>query len=77
MLIKDTSEFDVNAKENTEGSKEEQEDAQKKLENIETNLANKWKDMGEVKQRLWEKIHNEVTPEMQSKINQSIDTAHQ
>ena len=49
ILIKDTTEFNVNAQEYTEGSKEEQEAAQKKLGNIETNLATKWKDLGEVK----------------------------
>ena len=49
ILIKDTTEFNVNAQEYTEGSKEEQEAAQKKLGNIETNLASKWKDIGEVK----------------------------
>lgn len=49
VLIKDTQEFDVNAKDYTEGSKEEQDTAQKKLENIETNLAAKWKDLGDVK----------------------------
>lgn len=49
ILIKDTTEFNVNAQEYTEGSKEEQEAAQKKLGNIETNLATKWKDIGEVK----------------------------
>lgn len=73
VLIKDTQEFDVNAKEYTEGTKEEQDAAQQRLGNIETNLASKWKDLGEVKQRLWEKLHKEVSPELQNKINNSMD----
>ena len=77
VLIKDTQEFDVNSLEYSEGTKEEQDTAQKKLGNIETNLASRWQDLGDVKQRLWEKIHNEVSPEIQSKINNSIDSAHQ
>lgn len=73
VLIKDTQEFDVNSKDYAEGTKEEQEAAQKQLGNIETNLASHWKDIGEVKQRLWEKIHKEVSPELQTKINNSMD----
>lgn len=64
VLIKDTQEFNVNSEDYAEGTKEEQMEAQKKIADIETNLAPKWKDLGEVKQRLWEKIHKEVSPEL-------------
>lgn len=69
VLIKDTQEFDVNSRDYAEGTKEEQEAAQQKLGNIETNLASRWKDIGEVKQRLWEKLHKEVSPDIENKIN--------
>lgn len=49
VLIKDTQEFNVNSEDYAEGTKEEQMEAQKKIANIETNLAPKWKDLGEVK----------------------------
>ena len=75
MLVKDTQEFDVNSQAYAEGSKEEQEAAQKKLENIETNLASKWKDIGEVKQRLWQKLHSEVSPDLQKRIDEQMDKA--
>ena len=74
ILIKDTHDFNINAEEYVDGTKEEQEQAQKQLGNIETNLASKWKDLGDVKQRLWEKIHKEVTPELQNKINNQFDS---
>lgn len=75
VLVKDTQEFDVNSQAYAEGSKEEQEAAQKKLENIETNLASKWKDIGEVKQRLWQKLHSEVSPDLQKRIDEQMDKA--
>ena len=45
VLIKDTKEFDVNSKEYTEGSKNEQQMYDKGMEKVETNLAQGWKDI--------------------------------
>jgi arsenate reductase-like glutaredoxin family protein len=58
-MIKDTSTFNVNSPEETDGSKEEQELYQSELGNIETNLADKWNDLGQVKQTLWKKLNGD------------------
>jgi hypothetical protein len=57
VMIKDTKSFDVNSEEYTEGSAQEQAELQKQLGPIETNLATSWKDLGTVKQNLWNKLH--------------------
>ena len=49
VVIKDTKEFDVNAEEYFEGSLQEQELYMKKLGDIQTNLAQKWKDLSIIK----------------------------
>lgn len=46
VMIKDTKEFNVNSPDETLGSKDEQDLYQSELGNIETNLAEKWNDLG-------------------------------
>ena len=56
-MIKDAKQFDVNNAEYTEGSADERQKYQEELGSIETNLATKWSDLSDVKQRLWQKLH--------------------
>lgn len=56
-MIKDTKEFNVNDLTYTEGTKAEQEQMNSQLSDITTNLSNTWKDMADIKQRLWIKLH--------------------
>jgi hypothetical protein len=53
VLIKDTKSFDVNDQNYTEGTADLQQKYQEKLGPIETNLSKNWKDLSDVKQRLW------------------------
>ena len=57
IVIKDTKHFDVNSEKYVEGSQQEQEEAQKKLDDVTTNLSGEWKDMPDIKQNLWNKLH--------------------
>ncbi len=48
---------EANLLQNVDGDKEEQEDYQKKLSDIETNRMYLWSDMNKVKRDLWNKLH--------------------
>ena len=58
LLVKDTSEFDVNAPDYAKGTEDQQRATLEKLGNIETDLAPTWSDLSDVKQRLWNQLHN-------------------
>lgn len=55
VIIKSPEE--ANLLEDYEGSQAEQDDAQKKIQDIETNRMYAWSDMGKVKRELWNKLH--------------------
>lgn len=74
VMIRDTQEFDVNAKDYTEGTSQEQATAMQQLGEIETDLAPTWKDLGQVKQRLWDKLHNQISSKkLKDRIQKSLD----
>ena len=60
LIVKDANEFDVNAKDYAEGTAEQQRAAQEKLGNVMTDNAGSWTDLSEVKQRLWNSLHNKI-----------------
>lgn len=55
MIIKGPE--DANLIENFEGSSTQQTEAQKKIQDIETNKMYTWADMSKVKRELWNKLH--------------------
>ena len=72
-MIKDVKEYDVNNEEYTIGSKEEQELYQNELGNIETDLSEKWADLGKVKQNLWQKL-NKVKTGLKEKLHKHMNS---
>jgi len=76
VLIKDTKSFDVNDSNYTEGTPDIQQKYQEKLGPIETNLSKNWKDLSDVKQRLWIKLHA-VKDDMKKKIDNQINNLSQ
>ena len=55
IIIKNPEE--ANVIENFEGNSTEQNEAQKKIDDIETNKMYTWADMNKVKKELWNKLH--------------------
>ena len=72
VLIRDTKEFNVNDETYVDGSLNEQKEMALQLGDVETNTVDHWKDLPEVKQNLWNKLHG-ISKNLKTNISKELN----